>query len=142
VTETEDLSTETLRLMSIMAAVNCGLATLGVAIAYYVYFYVPHSLEVHYAGRYGEVVSSTATYIFVFPVFQIFVFVVSALPAWRGSFRRHSLRQSLEVRERLQRPLPNREAVYKVVCIASTAFELAGLVGTASRSVVVATQIF
>ena len=79
VTETADASAETLRLMSIMAAVNCGLAALGVAIAYYVYFYVPHSLEVHYAGRYDEVVSSAATYISVFPVFQIFVFVLSVI---------------------------------------------------------------
>jgi hypothetical protein len=42
VTETAAGSTETLRLIGIMAAVNCGLAALGVAIACYVYFYVPH----------------------------------------------------------------------------------------------------
>jgi hypothetical protein len=139
VTETADLSTETFRLASILAAVNGGLAALGVAIAYYVYSYVPHSSEVHYTARYGEVVSSAATYISVFPVFQIFVFVgLSALPAWWGSYRRHGLQQSIEFRKNWQRPVPDRDTVFKVVSIASTAFELIALVGTASRSMVVA----
>jgi hypothetical protein len=56
-----DVSTRTLWFMSVMAAVNGGLATLGVAIAYYFYFYVPHSAEVHNIGKYGEVVASAAT---------------------------------------------------------------------------------
>jgi hypothetical protein len=71
VTETADVSSGTLRLMSLAAAVNCGLAALGVAIACYVYFYIPHSPEVHYTGKYGEVVSSAATFMSVFPAFQV-----------------------------------------------------------------------
>ncbi|HTB02048.1 MAG TPA: hypothetical protein VK804_16390 [Bradyrhizobium sp.] len=139
-TETADASAETLRLMSIMAAVNCGLAALGVAIAYYVYFYVPHSLEVHYTGRYGEVVSSVATYISVFPVFQIFVFVLSVIGRW-GANRRH-FPESLELRKGLQRPAPiERDKLYALVSLVGTTLELFGLVGMISRAVVLATQV-
>ena len=138
--ETAEASTETLRLMSIMAAVNCGLAALGVATAYYVYFYVPHSLEVHYAGRYDEVVSSAATYIGVFPVFQIFVFVLSVIGRWGAN--RRDFPEGLGLGKRLQRPVPmDRDKLYSLVSLALTAGELGGLVGTVSRAVVLASQV-
>jgi hypothetical protein len=138
VTKTIDASTETLRLMSIMAAVNCGLAALGVAIAYYVYFYVQHSLEVHYTGRYGEVVSSAATYIGVFPVFQIFAFMLSVIGRL-GANRDYFLEQSFELRGRMQRFASlDRDKLYSLVAFVITFAELAGLVGTISRSVVLA----
>src|SRR6185437_4493539 len=93
-TEQANLSTGTLSLMSILVAVNFGLAVLGAVIAYYVYFYIPHSLEVHYTSKYGEVVSNAATYIFVFPGFQVCVFVVSAIGRW-GVNRPNSLGRPL-----------------------------------------------
>jgi hypothetical protein len=82
VAETTELSIKTLRLMSVAAIVNCALAALGVTISCYVYFYVPHPLDVHTIGKYGEVVSSTATYIFVLPVFQVWMFVVPVVGRW------------------------------------------------------------
>lgn len=97
-TETADVSTETLRYMSIIAAVNCALAALGVAIAYYVYFYVPHSVEVHYTGKFGEVVSSAATYIGVVPALPILVVdcepggSLLAFLLWKDRCRRLGLR--------------------------------------------------
>jgi hypothetical protein len=138
VTETADLSTETLRLMSIMAAVNCGLAALGVAVAHYVYFYVPHSVEVHYTGKYGEVVSSAATYIGVFPAFQVWLFVMSVIGRW-GANRPHVL-DNLELGKRFPRPA-SKELACRAALFAVAALELAGLVGTAYRAVLVAYQV-
>jgi hypothetical protein len=138
VTETADVSTETLRLMSILAVVNGTLAALGVAIAYYVYFYVPHPLEVHYTGKYGEVVSSTATYTFVFPVFQVWMFVVLVVGRWRAT-RPHSL-DNLELCKHFPRRA-SKEQASRVASFGIVAIELVLLVATAYRAVVVATQV-
>jgi hypothetical protein len=134
-----DASAETLRIMNVAAAVNCGLAALGVAIAYYVYFYIPHSLEIRYVGRAGEVVSSAAMYICVFPVFQIFASATSALPAWLGSYRRYFIQQNLRLREQLRRPArPEQydwDKVHRVTYFGFAAFQLLALVGTVYTSI-------
>jgi len=124
--------------MSILAVVNGALAALGVAIAYYVYFYVPHPLEVHTTGKYGEVVSSTATYIFVFPVFQVWMFVVLVFGRWRAT-RPNSL-DNLDLWKRFPRRASKEQASI-VASFAILAIELIALVGTVSRSVVVAYHV-
>ena len=106
--EPADVSPETLRLMSIAGAVHGALAALGVAIAYYVYFYIPHSDEIHYAGKYGEVVASAATYIFVFPVFQVWAFVLSVIGR-RGATRPHPL-DNLTLGKRFPQPATKEQA--------------------------------
>jgi hypothetical protein len=142
VNETVDLSTKILTLLRIVAAVNGGLATMGVAIAYYVYVYVPHFPEVHYAARNGEVVSSAAMYISIFPAFQVFLFLMSAIPACWSSYRRYFLRLNLEIKARWQGPIfTDEDLLYRLVFIGLVGFELIALVGTASRSVVLATQV-
>jgi hypothetical protein len=145
VTETTDVSAETLGLMSKAAAVNCGLAAVGVAIACYAYFNFSHPLNVRYDSRSGIVLQSVELYISVFPVFQVFIFAISALPAWSGSFRRHIIQQNLELRNNL-RPSPRPvtpdywEAVHKLLYFWLGSFEVFGLVGTAYRSVLIAIQ--
>jgi hypothetical protein len=135
VTETAYVSTETLRFMSIMVAVNCALAALGVAIAYYVYFYFPHSVEVHYTGKYGEVVSSAATYAGVFPAFQVWIFVVSVIGRW-GANRRHFLREEFKG---WQQPT-DQDLLYKSVSFFIAAVQLIVLTMTAYRAVLLATH--
>lgn len=132
-TETVNASAETLRLMSIVAVVNCALAALGVAIAYYVYFYIPHSVEVHYTGKYGEVVSSAATYIGVSPAFQVWVFVVSVISRW-GANRPHFLESSESIPK-------DRDTLYRMVSFVIAAVQLISLGVTAYRAVVVATYV-
>jgi hypothetical protein len=124
--------------MSILAVANGALAALGVAIAYYVYFCLPHSPEIHYAGKYGEVVSSTATYIFVFPVFQIWIFVVLVFGRWRAT-RPNSL-DNLELWKRFPRRSSKEQAI-RAALLAFVAMELIVLGVTAYRAVVVATQV-
>ena len=133
-TETADVSSETLRLMSLAAAVNCGLAALGVAIACYVYFYIPHSPEVRYTGKYGEVVSSAATFMSVFPAFQVWIFVMSLIGR-RGANRPHF--PGLEQRS----VRVDRDPLYRATCFVVFAFELAGLTGTVCTAVLVATHV-
>lgn len=137
-TEPADVSPETLRLMSVAAAVHGALAALGMAIAYYVYFQVPHSDEIHYAGKYGEVVASAATYIFVFPVFQVWAFVLSVIGR-RCATRPHPL-DNLKLGKHFPRPASKDQA-----CRAATFFimaiHLVILGATVYRAMVVATQI-
>ena len=137
-TEAVEVSTETLRLMSIIAIVNCALAALGVAIAYSVYVYVPHPLEVHYTGKYGEVVSSAATYLFVCPVFQVWLFVVSVIGRW-GATRPHPL-DNLELWKRFPRRA-SKEQACRVASFGIVVIHLVILAVTAYRAVVVATQV-
>jgi hypothetical protein len=136
VAETTELSIKTLRLMSVAAIVNCALAALGVTISCYVYFYVPHPLDVHTIGKYGEVVSSTAMYIFVLPVFQVWMFVVVVVGQWRAA-RPHSL-DNLDLWKRFPRRA-SKEQASKAGAFAIVAIELVLLVATAYRAVVVAT---
>lgn len=134
-TEPADVSSETLKLMCIAAAINGALATLGMAVAYYVYFHVPHSDEIHYAGKYGEVVSSAATYIFVFPVFQVWAFVLSVIGRW-GATRRHPL-DNLKLWKEFPRAA-SKEQACRVASFAVVVMNLIVLAVTFSRSVAVA----
>jgi hypothetical protein len=136
VAEMTELSTKTLRLMSIAAIINCALAALGVTISCYVYFYVPHPLEVHAIGKYGEVVSSTAMYVFIWPVFQVWGFVVLVFGRWRAAHP-NSL-DNLDLWKRFPRRA-SKEQASKAGAFAIVAIELILFVATAYRAVVVAT---
>jgi hypothetical protein len=144
-TKTTDVSARALGLMSKAAFINCGLAAAGVAIACYSYFNFSHSLDVRYDSRSGVVVQSVELYISVFPIFQVFIFAISALPAWSGSFRRHIIQQNLELRNNL-RPSPHSmgpdywEAVHKLLYFWLGSFEVFGFIGTAYRSALIAIQ--
>jgi len=75
----------------------------------------------------------------VFPIFQVFVFVMSALPPWSGSCRQFVCRLNSEIKQQSQRPVRkppfDQNRPYGALYVGFAAFELIVLVAAVSRSV-------
>jgi hypothetical protein len=128
------VSNEILRFMSVIAIVNFGIAALGAAIAYYVYFRVSHPANVHYMGKYGEVAPSAAIYVGVPAAFQGWVLVLSVIGRW-GANRRHFLDDVFK-----NRPQPtDRDRLMKITSSFTVVMQLVALTITAAHAVTLAT---
>ena len=103
------------------SAIGCGvMAIIGLVAATFTYMHTNGVDGISiYADSKLERVESKELYIFVFPVFQIFVFFMLALPAFRwDNFIRKSVEREMYWKEK-QSSLReiNIPVLYKTVCI-------------------------
>ena len=126
-----------------VATVNGVLAAIGIAVAVYVYFAfnVPPKIAHHSVGRFGQPIEpeNALSYLFAFPIFQIWLAVMPLL----GTRRRDQQRDEAQS-VRLQSlfpwitPAPNSVGLHKIVLMLLVFTEALMLVATVYRAALAA----
>jgi hypothetical protein len=105
--------------MRIAAIVNGVLSLVGVGVSIYVYLKFPHPAMIEYPGKFSVSTESIESYIFSYPAFQIFVFVIPTIPAlrWQAVLRRQIELEALQRAENPRLQQLDSVLLYNFICV-------------------------